>query len=120
MRIDERELQEWKPSWRTHVIAIGGGIFAFLCSLKFGYAWGGSIAAAGAALIFPFVAYYRKFGNHGRFWITMTLLTAIQIPLVMAVRPLVEQFRFAFMLMFATVDCVLVASVISWMCSREN
>jgi hypothetical protein len=114
------ELTERKPTWRTHVLAITVGVFAFLCSLRFGYAWGGSIAAAVAGLIFPVVAYYGKFGAHRWFWVTVTLLTILQIPLVIAVRPLVEQFRFVCMLVFGVVDFVLVAFILSWVCSKES
>jgi len=86
----------------------------------FGYSWGGSIAAAAGALIFPAVIYYLRDGNHERFWLAVALLTIVQIPLVIAVRPLVEQFRFGFMLCFAIVDCVFVAFTISWACSGQD
>jgi hypothetical protein len=81
---------------------------------------GCSIGAAAGGLIFPAIIYYRKVGEPYRFWMTVTLLTIVQIPLVIAARLLVEQFRFVFMLVFAVGDCVFVALALNWMCSREK
>ena len=101
-------------------LAIGIGVLAFLCSIRFGYGWGASIGAAALALIFPVIFYYRKPGKRHRFLETVTLLTILQIPLVIAARPLVEQFRFIFLLAFGFGDCMLVAFALNWMCSSEK
>jgi hypothetical protein len=61
---------------------------------------------------------YRRFWNPVSFWITFALLVAAQVPLVIAVRPFVEQYRFPLMLAFAVLDCVLVAVVMSWAASK--
>lgn len=113
------ESKRYKPWW-LHVLAIAVGGFACLCGERFGYGWGGSIAAAAGALVFPAIIYHRKNGSRERFWAAVTLLTIIQIPLVIAVRPLVEKFGFAVILAFAVTDCVFVALGITWVCSREN
>jgi hypothetical protein len=117
--ISHSEPKEHKPWW-LHALAIGIGVLAFLCSLRFGYGWGASIGAAALGLIFPTIFCYRKPGKRPhRFWQAVTLLTILQIPLVIAARPLVEQFRFIFLLAFGFGDCVLVAFVLNWMCSGE-
>lgn len=110
--------KQFKPWW-LHVLAIAIGILAYSCSFWFGYAWGASIGAATASLIFPALIYYRKFGKRERFWMIVSLLSIVQIPLVIAVRPLVEQFRFVFILMFGAADCLFVAFAITRMCSEE-
>ncbi len=119
MPMGRLESKQRKPWW-LHVIAIGIGVAAFLCSLRFGYDWTSSIATAAGSLIFPAVIYYRKVGKHNRFWETLSLLTILQVPLVIAARPLVEQFRFVFLLAFGFGDCVLVAFVLNWMCPSEK
>jgi|ERR1035437_1320324 hypothetical protein len=119
MHMYQLEPKQRKPWW-LHVLAIAIGLFACLCIVRFGYAWGGSIGAAAGGLIFPAIIYYRKVGEPHRFWMTVTLLTIVQIPLVIAARLLVEQFRFVFMLVFAVGDCVFVALALNWMCSREK
>ena len=113
------ESTQRKPWW-LHVLAIGTGVLAFLCSIRFGYGWGASIGAAASSVIFPGILYYRKHAERHRFWQTLTLLTILQIPLVIAARPLVEQFRFTLLLAFGFGDCVLVALLLTWMCSGEK
>jgi hypothetical protein len=119
MHMSQLEQKQSKPWW-LHVLAIAIGLVACLCIVRYGYAWGGSIAAAAGALIFPAIIYYRKGGKPHRFWVTVMLLTLVQIPLVIAVRPLVEQFQLVFMIVFAVADCVFVAFALNWMCSREK
>jgi hypothetical protein len=63
--------------------------------------------------------YYRKAGKRDRFWMALTSLAILQIPLVIAARPFVEQYRFIFLLAFGFGDCVLVAFALNWMCSEE-
>ena len=75
--------------------------------------------AAGAALIIPIIG-FRDFWNMGRFWITVLVLGAAQVPLVIAVRPLIEQLKFPFMFTFGMFDCILVALAISWVCSEHG
>lgn len=65
---------------------------------------------AAAALIVPLPA-FRAFWDLGRFWITFAVLACAQVPLVIAVRPYVEKFRFGFMLAFGAADCILAIAV---------
>ncbi len=111
----------WNPGWRTKALAllIGGVIAALFDGRPHGYGWGGAILSAGAALVVSAVAYQKLWGRR-QFWITLALLAAVQVPVVIAVRPLVEQFRFVFMLVFGAVDCMVVISVIYWACVRPH
>jgi uncharacterized membrane protein YebE (DUF533 family) len=87
-RTQSKDLHKWHPGWRTKAIAAAaGGVMAVLSfGSPHGYAWGGSILSAGAALIVPAIA-YRRFWNQGRFWITSALLAVLQVPLVFAMQP---------------------------------
>ena len=114
-------ISDWNPGWQTKTLAFvaGGVIAALFVSNPRGYGFGGAMVAAGAALVVPTIA-YRKFWGQYRFWIVFALLAAVQVPLVIAVRPLVEQFRFMFMLLFGAVDCVAVISAFYWTCAGDR
>jgi hypothetical protein len=81
--------------------------------------WGGGVYAAGAAMIVPIIG-FRDFWNEARFWITIFLLVPIQVPLVIELNPLIERQGFPLLLTFGILDCVLVASVLWWVCSGES
>jgi hypothetical protein len=51
--------------------------------------------------------------------VTVALLAATQVPLVMAVKPLAEQFKFIFIVGFGLADFVVVAFTISQVCRSE-
>ncbi len=63
---------------------------------------------------------FRDFWNEGRFWITIVLLGVSQVPLVILVRPLMEQMRFPFMFAFGVLDCALMVTAVSWVCSQRS
>jgi hypothetical protein len=86
---------------------------ALFSGRRHGYGWGGAIVSAGAALLIPGFG-YRKFWVRGRFWAIFALLAVLQVPVVIAVVPLVEQFRFIFGLAFGALDCMFVITVIYW------
>lgn len=75
------------------------------------------------ALVIP-ILQYRKLWNQGRFWMTVTLMAILQIPLISAVQPLVEHYRAIFLLAFGIGDGLLVLFVITSICSggksRDN
>jgi hypothetical protein len=81
--------------------------------------WGRAVFAAGVAMAFPIIG-FRDFWTDGRFWITVILLGVLQVPLVIAVLPLLEQLKFPFMLMFGILDGFVVVVIISWVCSDER
>jgi hypothetical protein len=75
--------------------------------------------AAGLAMIAPIIG-FRDFWNERRFWVTVLLLGAAQVPLVILVRPLIEKLKFPLMFTFGIFDAVLVLLAISWVCSEHN
>jgi hypothetical protein len=81
--------------------------------------WGGPIAMAAVALIVP-VLMYRKFWNRGWFWITAALLGILQVPLVAAVRPLIEQARSFYTLAFVMIDGLFVVFALSFVCPKSD
>jgi hypothetical protein len=83
--------------------------------------WGATIVMAACALIAPvFILQFRRFWNQSRFWITVSFLVLVQIPLVIAVRPLIERAGSFYMLAFGIVDGLFVIVVIVLVCSRPS
>jgi hypothetical protein len=81
--------------------------------------WTRAVAAVGLAMIVPIIG-FRDFWKTGKFWITVALLTAAQVPVARAVKPLMERLRFPFMLTFAMLDCTIVTLCIWWVCSEDG
>ena len=112
-----------EKKWRkVNVWSIKGPIL--LLALLLGFFdhvlhWGRGPFAAGLAMIIPIIG-FRDFWNSGRFWVTIVLLGVLQVPLVIGVKPLMEQLKFPFMFTFGMLDCALVALAISWVCSERG
>jgi hypothetical protein len=108
----------WRPGRRTKMIALViGGLFALLSIARpDGYGWMGAVLMSGAALILP-VLQFRTLWSEARFWVVTALLMVVQIPLVIAVRPLVERLRAAFLLAFGIGDGLFVILMIVLLCS---
>lgn len=70
-------------------------------------------------MILPIIG-FRDFWTEGKFWVTVILLGAAQVPLVILLRPLIERFKFPLMFTFGILDCALVAFAISWVCSERG
>jgi|SRR5581483_5812946 len=120
---ERQDPEKREKRWRkVNVWSIKGPILVLALLLGFfadALHWGTAPLAAGAAITIPVIG-YRDFWNKGRFWITVFVLAMFQVPLVIAVRPLIEKLKFPFMLMFGLFDCVLVALAISWVCSENS
>jgi hypothetical protein len=69
---------------------------------------GGPIAVAAASVIVP-VLYWRDFWGRISFWVATLLVTAIQVPLVIGMRPLIQQARMFYMAVFLVSDFFFVA-----------
>ncbi len=69
-------------------------------------------------MIIPIIA-FRDYWNELRFWITVVILGVLQVPLVIAVEPSMEQFRFPFMFTFMILDGLAVIILISRVCSID-
>ena len=81
--------------------------------------WGRGSFAAGMAMILPIIG-FRGLWNEVRFWITVILLGAIQVPLVIEMNPLIEKFRLPLAIAFTIVDGLLVARAISFVCLENT
>lgn len=81
--------------------------------------WAGPTAMAAIAVVVP-VLLFRRFWSQTGFWITAVILGAIQVPVVVAVRPLIEQARSFYMLTFVIIDGLLVIAVISLVCPKSD
>jgi len=77
--------------------------------------WGGPVTMASAAMLVP-ILLYRRLWNEVRFWIAAALLAAIQVPVVIAVRPVIEHARSFYLLMFVMLDGLFMIVAISFAC----
>ena len=111
----------WRPGWRTKAIGIAvGGLFAlFSIESPDGYSRWGSVLMASAAVVVP-ILQFRKFWSLSRFWITVSLLSIMQVPLVAAAQPLVERLRAVSLLAFGIVDGLFVIALILLVCSKSS
>ncbi len=110
----------WKHGGLTKVLGfVVGGLFAiFAFARPEGYGWAGASLMAAAAVTIPTLQ-YRKLWNHIRFWVTVFLLAAIQVPLVVAVHRMIDQRRSASLLAFGIVDGLFVIAFIFFVCSED-
>ena len=81
----------WWLRWQAKLILFSAVGIAGFFDHAFA-AWGAPITVAAIALFLP-VLYWREFWDQIWFWITMALLAAIQAPLVIVMRPLIEERR---------------------------
>ena len=107
----EQQDSAWKPSWkiRAPVLALAGPAGLLSGSTPHGYGWTGLTIAALACLSYIGVFYYSKASSLRRFWLTLSVLALIHIPIIVGVRPYAEQFGFVPLLLFGSIDCVLIA-----------
>ena len=83
--------------------------------------WGELTTMAAAAVVVPvFLRQFRRFWSMGRFWVTVSLLAIAQVPLVIAVRPWVDQHGRGSTLLFVLADVMFVGGVILLVCSESN
>jgi hypothetical protein len=106
---------EWKPGRGTRVVLVlvAGSVGLVSAAYPHGYGWAGAVLAALSAIAVPVVA-YRSYWNQPRFWIPFILLAALQVPAVIAIRPVVENLRFPALFIFGITDCIVVITAIYW------
>jgi hypothetical protein len=84
-------------------------------------AWGEAIAMSATALVVPvFLPQCREFWSQRQFWIAITLLTVIQVPLVVAIHNFLGRTGALYTLAFGVADCVFVITVIFFVCSKSS
>src|SRR6516162_10185307 len=108
-----KELNTWPVKWPILALAV---LFGAMSNV---YHWGRAPVAAAAAVILPIIG-FRNYWNEVRFWITVLLLGAIQVPIVLLINPIMEEVKFPFLFAFGVLDCVLVALAIFWICSKVD
>jgi len=108
-----KKVNVWSIKGPILVIALFLGFFGDVLHL------GRASLAAGVAMTIPIIG-FRDFWKDVKFWITVVLLGLAQVPLVIGVRPLMEQFKFPLMLAFGIADCGLVILAIFLACSRSD
>jgi hypothetical protein len=81
--------------------------------------WGRSPLVVGVAMIIPILG-YRECWDEWKFWTTVAVLGVFQVPLALTVRALMEQQGLPFMLTFGIVDSLLVAAVLSFVCTTQE
>jgi|SRR5580692_1402773 hypothetical protein len=105
-------------SWPVKALLLSLALLAGLFEHALGR-WAGPTAMAAIAVIVP-VLLFQRFWRQTWFWITAVLLGVAQVPVVIAVRPLIEQARSFYMLSFVMIDGLLVIAVISLVCPKSN
>ena len=110
-----RSTKDWKPGRGTKIIValVAGFVGLVTAAYPRGYGWGGAILAATAAMAVPIFA-YRSSWKELRFWIPFVLLAALQAPMVIFMRGVIEDLRFPALFIFGISDCLIVLAVIYW------
>jgi hypothetical protein len=108
-----RKVNVWSVKGPLLVVAL------LLGALSAALGWGTAPVGGAFAIAIPMIG-FRDFWNGARFWVTIIVLGAVQVPLVVIVRPLVELYKFPALFMFMILDCVFVWQVISRVCSQPR
>ena len=81
--------------------------------------WGLPTGVAGVVILLPTLK-YQRYWSETWFWTTMLALSTLQVPLVILARPLMDELKFGFNLLFATIDIFFVAVVVNWVRPQEG
>ncbi|MGA8215376.1 MAG: hypothetical protein WB799_17395 [Candidatus Sulfotelmatobacter sp.] len=107
-------------SWPVKAILVFLALLVGLFDHALG-GWGELVALAAAAVVVPvLLRQFRRFWSMGRFWLTVSLLAIVQVPLVIAIRPWVDQHGRSSTLLFVVVDVMFVGGMILWVCSKSS
>lgn len=118
-QVRQRKRKGWRKTkdWPAKIpVLLVAFVFGFIDDALH---WGPAPVVAVIAMMLPVLG-FRDFWDETKFWITVALLSALQVPIGIAVSPLMQQFKFPFVFMFGIFDCVLVALAISWACARRD
>ena len=81
--------------------------------------WGLACAVGTGVVLLP-VLQYRRYWHSAWFWLTMAAISIAQIPLIIFVKPAIDQFKVMFDLIFGAVDLCLVVLVVNWVRPKEE
>ena len=114
----EQQDSGWRPSWkiRTPVLVLVGLAGLLSGAVPHGYGWTGLTIAALVCLGYMGAFYCCKVTSLRRFLLTFGVLVLIHIPIIVGFRPYAEQFRFFFLLLFGSLDCVMIAWAFQTFC----
>jgi hypothetical protein len=113
----ENEKQTNPLAWSIKVVLSVAAVLLGYFSHAMG-GWGLPTAVAGAAIVLPILK-YKQYWDGLWFWMTILAMSAIQVPLVILFRPVMDQLKFGFNILFATVDVFLVAVAVNWVRPKE-
>lgn len=103
------------PAWIP--LIIGALLLGFFNEALRG--WGLPSAIAAGVILLP-ILQYKRYWRDGWFWLTLAALSVAQVPIIILSRPLMEQFRFGFNLVFGVANLFLVVLIISWVSPAQN
>jgi hypothetical protein len=81
--------------------------------------WGVPAGVASAAIVIP-ILMKRRYWRETWFWMTMLAMSVLQIPLIILARPLMDQMKFAFNIVFGTADVFVVAAALNFVCPYRS
>ena len=105
-----RFVKDGKATWGSYLIGLVVGAGSLFME-RHHPGTSRSIGVSFATIIFTIIA-KRRYWRFAPFWATLTVLAVLQIPLMMACKGLLEEFKFGFMLLLALVDFFAVSLVI--------
>jgi len=107
-----------KFAWPVHAVVI---LFALVLGLSDHWlsGWGVPIAIGGSVIGISIIV-LRRFWCGVWFWATISVMAALQVPLMILARPLMAQFKILFMLPLALADAFLIALVVNWVSPRHQ
>ena len=98
-----QKVNTWRFKGPLFVVAFLLGIFDHALH------WGGASFAAAVAIIVPIIG-FRAYWNTWKFWASLSAFILLQIPLVFALRSLMEKSGFPMLYAFGILDCAFVVT----------
>jgi len=105
MKARWQRINTWRIKGPILAVAFLLGIFDHVLHL------GGVSFAAAIAIVVPAIG-FRASWREWRFWASLAAVALLQIPLVLALRPLVDKSGFATLFIFGMLDCGFVLTAI--------
>lgn len=124
-RLSAKEREAYYAARRTNPVPGLAWIPLIIGALLLGFfnealaGWGLPSAIAAGVILLP-ILQYKRYWCDGWFWLTLAALSLAQVPLIIFTRPLMEQFRFGFNLVFGVADLFLVVLIINWVSPAQR
>ena len=108
-----KKINTWRIKGPLLVVALLVGFFDHALH------WSGASVAAGIALLVPVIG-FRDYWNTWKFWATVLAFAALEVPIVLLMRPLVEKSGFPVLYAFGILDCAFVIGGIYYVCCAAD